>query len=302
MADRSPTPPPTRFRLSLPRGRELAMEVGRPAILGVVNVTPDSFSDGGRFLAPEAAVAHGLRLLEEGADALDLGAESTRPGGGVYGAGAQPLTAAEERARLLPVLAALRERTEAPLSVDTRRAEVARAALAAGADLVNDVSALGDPGMAEVVAAAGCPVVLMHARGELATMQREIRFRDVVAEVCAELLAGVEEAVVRGIPRHSLILDPGIGFGKTGAQSAELIARLDAVAALGLPVLLGASRKSFLGELTGAAVGDRLPGSLAAALWGAMRGAAVLRVHDVAATRQALCVWSAIAAAGERAA
>ncbi|HPK66538.1 MAG TPA: dihydropteroate synthase [Thermoanaerobaculia bacterium] len=302
MAERVPPSPPRRYRLSLPRGRELELVAGRPLLLGVVNITPDSFSDGGRYLSPNAAVAHGLRLLAEGADALDLGAESTRPGGGVYGDGARPVTPGEERRRLLPVLTALRERTEVPLSVDTRHGEVARDALAAGADLVNDVSALGDPVMAEVVAAAGCPLVLMHARGELATMQREIRFHDVVAEVRAELAERVDFAVARGIRRTQLLVDPGIGFGKTAAQNVELIARLDDLAALGQPVLLGASRKSFVGALTGAAVDERLPGSLAAALWGARRGAAILRVHDVAATRQALRLWSELAAAGGRAA
>lgn len=299
MPDPSPPSQPTRFRLVLPRGRELRLEAGRPLLLGVVNITPDSFSDGGRYLDPGAAVMHGLRLLSEGADALDLGAESTRPGGGVYGAGARPVPADEELARLLPVLADLRTRTEAPLAVDTRHAEVARAALAAGADLVNDVSALGDPEMAGVVAAAGCPLVLMHARGELPTMQSEIRFGDVVAEVRDDLRARVEVAVAAGILRERLLVDPGIGFGKTAAQSARLVARLDALGSLGLPVLLGASRKSFIGEVTGAAVGDRLPGSLAAALWGTLRGAAMLRVHDVAATRQALALWIGLGAASE---
>lgn len=302
MADSSARPQPTRFRLPLPRGRELRLEAGRPLLLGIVNITPDSFSDGGRYLEPEAAVEHGLRLLADGAGALDLGAESTRPGGGVYGAGALPVPAEEELARLLPVLADLRKRTEAPLAVDTRHAEVARAALAAGADLVNDVSALGDPQMAGVVAAAGCPLVLMHARGAIPTMQSGILFRDVVAEVCEELSARVEAAVAAGISRERLLVDPGIGFGKSAAQSALLVARLDALGSLGLPVLLGASRKSFIGEITGAVVDERLPGSLAAALWGALRGAAVLRVHDVAATRQALALWAELAAAGEEAA
>jgi len=302
MPDASAPLQPTRFRLPLPRGRELRLEAGRPRLLGVVNITPDSFSDGGRFLDPDAAVAQALRLLAEGADALDLGAESTRPGGGVYGEGARPVPAEQELERLLPVLARLRERTELPLSVDTRHAGVARAALAAGADIVNDVSALGDPEMASVVAAAGCPLVLMHARGALPTMQSGIRFRDVVAEVREELRARVEAAVAAGVPRERLLVDPGIGFGKTAAQSALLVARLDALASLGLPVMLGASRKSFIGEITGAAVGERLPGSLAAAIWGARCGAAVLRVHDVAATRQALAVWAELSAAGEEAA
>src|SRR5687768_6430418 len=169
--------------------------------MGVLNLTPDSFSDGGRFSEPRRAVERGLEMLEQGADLLDLGAESTRPGGGVYGDGAANVSAAEELARLLPVLGELRARTDAALSVDTRKAEVARAALEAGADLVNDVSALGDPGMAEVVAAAGCPLVLMHSRGELGSMQRAIHFTDVVREVRGELAARVDAALAGGIAR-----------------------------------------------------------------------------------------------------
>jgi dihydropteroate synthase len=288
----------TEFLLRLPRGGELALAAGRPRLLGVVNVTPDSFSDGGRFLDPESAVAHALRLAEEGADLLDLGAESTRPGGGIYGAGAPTVPAEEELGRLLPVLERLRPRTALPISVDTRKAAVARAALAAGADLINDVSALGDPAMAEVVATAGCPIVLMHSRGELGSMQRGIAFSDVVAEVRAELAAHCDRAVARGIPREQLLVDPGLGFGKTGEHNLRLLRATAELTALGLPVVVGASRKSFLGEIAAAAIDARLPGSLAAAGWAAQGGAALLRVHDVAATRQFLAVWRAVAASG----
>ncbi|MCB9378810.1 MAG: dihydropteroate synthase [Holophagales bacterium] len=277
------------------RGRTLELRPGAPAIAGIVNVTPDSFSDGGRFLDPGAAVDHALRLLDEGADWIDLGAESTRPGGGVYGGGAREVPAAEEAARLLPVLEKLRPLTGATLSVDTRKAEVARAALAAGADLVNDVSGLGDPEMAAVVAAAGCPIVLMHSRGELATMQRGIAFRDVVSDVRSELGALRDAAVARGVPARAIVLDPGLGFGKTAEQNADLLAGLSRIVDLGHPVLVGASRKSFLGALTGAAVDDRLAGSLAAAARAADQGASVLRVHDVAATRQFLLVHRRLA-------
>ena len=285
------------WTLRLPRGRSLVLG-GRPRVMGILNLTPDSFSDGGLFLAPERAVERGLALLAEGADLLDLGAESTRPGGGVYGAGARTVPAEEELARLLPVLAGLRRATDAPLSVDTRKGEVARQALAAGADLVNDVSALGDPALGRAVAAAGCPLVLLHSRGEIATMQREIRFVDVLAEVRAELGEAVDRAVGLGIDPGQLILDPGIGFGKTAAQNLLLVHRLDAFAALGRPLLLGASRKSFLGKVGGAAGAPpdrRLGGSLAAVGWAARNGAALVRVHDVSETVQFLAAWEAIA-------
>jgi dihydropteroate synthase len=284
----------TAFRLSLPRGGSVELEAGRPKLLGVVNVTPDSFSDGGRWLDPDRAVEHALALAGEGADLLDLGAESTRPGGGVYGEGARAVPADEELARLLPVIERLRPLVRIPLSVDTRKAAVARAALAAGADLVNDVSALGDPEMAGVVARAGCPVVLMHSRGELATMQRGIAFHDVVAEVRAELEAARSRAEAAGIAREAILLDPGLGFGKTTAQNLALLAGTAELAAAGSPLVVGASRKSFVGRTTGAPVGERLPGSLAAAAAAAHGGAALLRVHDVAATRQFLDVLRAI--------
>jgi dihydropteroate synthase len=266
--------------------------------MGVLNITPDSFSDGGRWVEPGRAVDHALRMLDEGADLIDLGAESTRPGGGVYGTGAREVPAAEELERLLPVLSRLRRATQRPLSVDSRKAVVARRAVAEGADLINDVSALGDPDMAGVVAEAGCAVVLMHSRGELASMQRDIGFRDVVAEVRAELAERADAALAAGIARTAIVLDPGIGFGKTVAQNLELLRRLDLLD-LGLPLLIGASRKSFIGALSGAEPDERLAGSLAAVAWAAAHGAAMVRVHDVAASHQFLEVWNAIRDAGQ---
>jgi dihydropteroate synthase len=285
------------WTLRLPRDRSL--ELGRrPRIMGILNLTPDSFSDGGLWLEPARAVEQGLRLLAEGADLLDLGAESTRPGGGVYGGGARTVPAGEESARLLPVLNALRAATDAPLSVDTRKGEVARQALAAGADLINDVTALSDPRLGEAVAAAGCPLVLMHSRGELATMQRGIHFDDLLGEVAAELAAATGRAAGLGVDESQLVLDPGIGFGKTWEQNLELIRRLDELGALGRPLLLGASRKSFLTRAATrpeAPPDRRLGGSLAAVAWAAKQGAAIVRVHDVAETAQFLDVWYAVA-------
>lgn len=290
-----PTVDPTRptWNLRLPRDRALVLD-GRPRVMGVLNVTPDSFSDGGRFLDADRAVEHGLTLLENGAHLLDLGAESTRPGGGVYGRGATEVPAEEELERLLPVLERLRTATDAPLSVDTRKGAVARRALDAGADLVNDVSSLADPELGRVVAEVGCPLILMHSRGELATMQRDIGFDDLLGEVRAELEAAVVRAEALGVAREQLILDPGIGFGKTCEQNLELLGRLDTFAAAGRPLLVGASRKSFIGRLTGAEPQNRLPGSLAAVAWAARHGAAVVRVHDVAETAQFLTVWQAV--------
>lgn len=286
------------WTLPLARGGALALRAGEPALMGVVNVTPDSFSDGGRYLEAERAVERALQLAAEGADLIDLGAESTRPGGGVYGAGAQPVPAAEEIARLLPVLERLRPRLDLPISIDTRKGAVARAALQAGADLVNDVAALADPEMAAVVAAAGCPVVLMHARGELGTMQATIAFDDVVAEVRAELAQARERARQLGVAPDRVVLDPGLGFGKTAAQNLRLLAELERLVELGSPILVGASRKSFLALAAATPPAERLPASLAAAARAAEAGAALLRVHDVAATRQFLSARRAMTAEG----
>ena len=292
------------WSLRLPRGRVLELGGGRPRVMGILNLTPESFSDGGLWDEPSRAVEHGLRMLAEGADLLDLGAESTRPGGGVYGGGAPTVPPEQEAARLLPVLAALREATDAPLSVDTRKAEVARQALAAGADLINDVSALSDPLLGRAVAAAGCPLVLMHSRGDLATMQRGIRFRDLLGEVKGELADAVRRAVDAGVDEAQIVLDPGIGFGKTWEQNLALIRRLGDLAALGRPLLLGASRKSFIAKAAQRSGAEpppdrRLGGSLAAVAWAVDQGAAIVRVHDVAETAQFLDVWHAVARRGD---
>ena len=257
--------------------------------MGIVNITPDSFSDGGLFLDPRRAVDHGLALLEQGAHLLDLGAESTRPGGGVYGSGAAEVSAEEELRRLMPVLEGLRRATGAPLSVDTRKGTVAREALAAGADLINDISLLSDPELGRAAAEAGCPLVLMHSRGDLGQMQSEIAFDDVVAEVSAELADAARRAVDLGVSPQAIVLDPGLGFGKTYRQNLELIAGLPRLAELGYPLLLGASRKSFLGHFMAAGgevppPGERLAGSLACAGRATEAGVAVVRVHDVRET------------------
>lgn len=287
-----------RFRLRLAARRDLELVAGRPRVMGILNLTPDSFSDGGAFERPERAIERAIELVAEGADLLDLGAESTRPGGGVYGDGAREVPADEELARLLPVLEGLRPLTDVPISVDTRKAEVARAALAAGADLVNDVSALTDPEMGGVIAAAGCPVVLMHSRGELATMQSTIAFSNLIEEVASELALALDRAAKAGIEADQVVLDPGLGFGKSAEQNLELLRELGRFARLERPILVGASRKSFLGRLTGAAPSERLPESLAAAGAAARGGAAIVRVHDVGATRRFLTAWTALAEAG----
>lgn len=259
-----------------------------PFLMGVVNATPDSFSDGGRFLAPDAAVAQAERLAEEGADVVDLGGESTRPG-------SAPVSAEEELRRVVPVVERLRARGfPLPISLDTCKAEVARAGLAAGADLVNDVTGLADPAMARVVAEAGAPLVLMHLRGTPATMQAHATYRDLLGEVAAELRAGLARAAAAGIPAERIILDPGLGFAKTTAHNVELLARVGELRALGRPLLVGPSRKRFIGELTGAAVEARLPGTLAAVTACVLAGVEWLRVHDVAAARQAAAVAAAL--------
>lgn len=279
--------------LALRDGRALRWSE-RPLIMGVLNITPDSFSDGGSWLDPVAAVDHAQQMIDQGADILDLGAESTRPGGGVYGRGAEPVSAAAEMDRLLPVLERLRARVSVPISVDTRKGVVAHAVLAAGADLINDISALADPELAAAVAESHCPVVLMHSRGSLASMQSQITFDDVAIEVAQELTQAVEAAAIHGISRRQIVVDPGIGFGKTTKQNLELLRRLDVLASLNLPVLIGASRKSFIGDIAGVEAKSRVPGSLAAVGWAAHHGAAILRVHDVAETHQFLSVWQAI--------
>ncbi|MBL8921846.1 MAG: dihydropteroate synthase [Myxococcaceae bacterium] len=265
----------------------------RPLVMGIVNVTPDSFSDGGRHDTTGAAIAHALTLLEEGADWLDIGGESTRPG-------AAPVPADEECARVVPVIEGLLRRVPgAIISVDTSKAEVARRALAAGACVVNDVTALGDPEMAGVIARAGASACLMHMQGTPRTMQQDPRYDDVVAEVANALGASLERAVVAGVDRRRLLVDPGLGFGKTLAHNLELLRHLDALRALGAPILLGASRKSFLGAITGAREpSQRLVASTATiAIAAALRQADVVRVHDVKATREALAIACAVRSA-----
>jgi len=266
-----------------------------PFLMGVVNVTPDSFSDGGRFLEPDAAVAQAIRLAEEGADLVDVGGESTRPG-------APAVTAAVEIGRVVPVVERLRARGfPLPISVDTSKGAVARAALAAGADLVNDVTALSDPDLARAVAAAGVPVVLMHLRGTPADMQSRAVYGDVVADVARELEAALARAVAAGVARDRIILDPGVGFAKTAEQSVELLARVAELHALGRPLLVGPSRKSFIGKITGAGAGDRVPGTLAAVTACVLGGVELLRVHDVGPARQAAAVAAALRDTRDRA-
>lgn len=268
---------------------------GSVKVMGIVNVTPDSFSDGGRFLDPEAALSHARRLIAEGADILDIGAESTRPG-------SEPVSAENEIARAVPLIAAIRAESGVAISIDTMKPQVARAAVAAGANIWNDVAALRYASDGPQVAAElGCDVVLMHMRGEPRTMQADPQYDDVMREVCDFLAERAAAAMAAGVAREKIWLDPGVGFGKLPEHNLALIARLDAVAALGFPVLLGVSRKRFIAALdpvAGAALDGRLAGSLAAALAGVQRGAEVLRVHDVAETVQALKVWEAVAAAG----
>ena len=257
-------------------------------VMGILNVTPDSFSDGGRFLDPSAAVAHGLRMVDEGAAILDIGGESTRPG-------AQPVAVDEELRRVIGVIERLRATPTTPtISIDTSKAAVARAALAAGAWIVNDVTALrGDPEMAGVVAEADGPCVLMHMLGEPRTMQEDPRYDDVVDEVKAFLERRLADVTRAGIAEPRIWLDPGIGFGKTLTHNLELLARLPELAALGRPLVIGTSRKSFLGTITGRDFDDRAPATVATSVLAYERGARVFRVHDVAPTRDALLVTAA---------
>ena len=255
--------------------------------MGVVNVTPDSFSDGGRFLDPAAAIDHAQGLIAEGADLLDIGAESSRPGA------AAVVSAEEELRRLLPVLRGLRD-AAVPLSVDTIKPEVMRAALAEGASMINDINALRAPGALAAVAASDAAVCLMHMQGTPGTMQQHPSYADVVTEVKAFLSERIDAARAAGISPERISIDPGFGFGKTLAHNLELLRRLREFDALGMPLLAGWSRKSSLGKITGKPEGDRLAASIAAALIAAQNGAAILRVHDVAATRDALLILEAV--------
>jgi dihydropteroate synthase len=262
------------------------LTLDRPRVMGIVNVTPDSFYDGGRHFDPAVAVAHARRLAEEGADLLDVGGESSRPG-------AAPVAAEEELARILPVLAGIAD-LGVPVSVDTTKPEVMRAALAHGAAMINDITALARPGALEAVAASDAAVCLMHMQGSPRTMQADPVYADVAAEVRDFLAARAEACVQAGIARDRIVVDPGFGFGKRVDHNLTLLARLGEIAALGFPVLAGWSRKSSLGRITGRPAEERLAGSLAAALIAVQRGARIVRVHDVAATRDALAVLAAV--------
>jgi dihydropteroate synthase len=265
-----------RFRLAL----------DRPLIMAVVNVTPDSFYDGGRYAAASPAIAHARALIEEGADILDIGGESTRPG-------ALPVTAEEERRRVLPVLEALVD-CGIPVSIDTRKPELMRAAIAAGASMVNDIDALLAPGALEAVAGSTAAVCLMHKQGDPQSMQQDPRYGDVVSEVRDFLAQRVKAAQAAGISRERIVIDPGFGFGKTFQHNLALLRGLEAFTELGAVLLAGLSRKSMLGKITGREVDGRAFASAAAALIAVGKGARIVRVHDVAATRDALAVWRAV--------
>ena len=265
------------------------LKLDRPRVMGIVNVTPDSFSDGGHHASVDAAVAHGLKLAEEGADLLDVGGESTRPG-------ATPVSLEDELARVVPVIERLARETSLPISVDTSKPGVMRAAVAAGAGLINDVYALRREGALDAAAAAGVPVVLMHMQGEPGGMQAAPHYDDVVGEVHRFLAERIFACEMAGIPKSRIVLDPGYGFGKTTGHNFLLLRQQARLLDLGLPLLAGLSRKRSLGEVTGREVGDRLHASVAAAVLAAEYGARIVRVHDVAATVDAMKVWAAVAA------
>ena len=269
--------------------------IGRPLVMGVINVTPDSFSDGGRFVDTAPALAHARRLIAEGADMIDIGGESTRPG-------ALPVPEAEEIARVVPLIEQIRSESPVRISIDTMKPAVARAAVAAGASMWNDITALGwSPESPAVAAELGCEICLMHMLGDPRTMQRDPHYDDVVEEVAAFMVARIEAACQAGVGGQRIWLDPGIGFGKRPAHNLALLRHLDRLVETGFPVLLGVSRKRFIRSIDAAAIeaDHRLGGSLAGALWGASKGAAALRVHDVRETLQALKVWAAIEEAGQ---
>lgn len=275
-------------RIERPRAPVAGLDPARLIVMGIVNVTPDSFSDGGEHRETGDAIAHGKALAAAGADILDIGGESTRPG-------ADPVTLEQELQRVLPVLDGLRP-LEVPLSIDTRKAEVMRRATAAGATIVNDVSSLThDPDALAAARDLGCPVVLMHSLGEPKTMQRDPHYDNVLLDVFDTLQGHLDRCEAAGLPRARLIADPGIGFGKTFDHNLRLLNGLSLFHGLGVPLLLGVSRKAFIGAITGAAGGhQRVPGSISAALAGIMQGAQIVRVHDVPETVQAFAVWRRI--------
>jgi len=271
-----------------------ALRLDRPRIAGVINVTPDSFSDGGSFLDAGDAIAHGLKLAEEGADVLDVGGESTRPG-------AAEISAQDEIARVVPVIEALAKKTAIPIAIDTSKPEVMRAAVAAGAGFINDVRALRRDGALDAAAALKVPVCLMHMQGEPGTMQDAPHYEDVVSDVRRFLAERLFACEMSGIDKKRVVVDPGFGFGKTLEHNLALLRALDQFAALGVPLLVGLSRKGMIGTLTGRErPADRAAGSAAAALLAVQKGAAIVRVHDVAVTRDALAVWEAVATGFKR--
>lgn len=276
-------------RLTAPRAAVAGLEMDRPRLMGILNVTPDSFSDGGRFADLDKALRHARDMVRQGADIIDIGGESTRPG-------APTVLDDEEVGRTAPVIAAIRGSSDVPISIDTRKAAVAEAALAEGANLVNDVAAMTyDPAMMRIVAASGAPVCLMHAQGDPATMQLDPRYGDVLLDVYDFLAERVAVAEAAGIPRDRIVVDPGIGFGKTLDHNLTLLRGLSLFHGLGCPVLLGASRKRFIGTIAGADVAsDRMAGSVAVALHGLRQGVQILRVHDTYETRQAMDLEMAI--------
>jgi dihydropteroate synthase len=262
------------------------LDLSRPQVMGIINVTPDSFSDGGLHLQRDAALVYAHQMIADGADILDIGGESTRPG-------AQPVSIQEELDRVLPIIESLRD-ASVPISIDTSKPEVMQAAISAGAQMVNDINALQDAAAMNAVAASNVAVCLMHKQGNPQTMQKQPHYQNVVAEVgefLRERVAAVEKA---GIERKRIVIDPGFGFGKTLAHNLVLLRELNKLVELGVPVLAGLSRKSMLGALTGQDVGQRLPASIAAALIAVQRGAHIVRVHDVRATVDALKVWNAV--------
>lgn len=269
--------------------RDRVLEIGRkPLVVGIVNVTPDSFSDGGSFFDPEKAIQHGLKLAAEGAEILDIGGESTRPG-------ASPVSESEELERVVPVFEALADELDLPLSIDTMKPAVARACLGAGAAIVNDVSGFRDPAMIAAAAEGRAGVIVMHMQGTPATMQKNPRYDDVAREVGEFFADRITALTSAGVPREAICLDPGIGFGKTLEHNLELLSKLGSFARFGRPVCLGVSRKGFIGTICGRPVEERLAGSLAVACFAADRGEAqLLRVHDVAATRDAMLMLDRI--------
>jgi len=265
----------------------LSVDLSVPRVMGILNVTPDSFSDGGRFVVPDDALVQAERMIAEGADILDIGGESTRPG-------AAAVSLDEEMARVLPLIERIAAEFDVPVSIDTSKPELMRAAVAAGAAMINDVSALRVPGAVAVIAALGVPVCLMHMQGEPRSMQAAPQYDDVLADVIRFLADRVTVCVAAGIARERLLIDPGFGFGKTLQHNLALLRGLGQFRQLGLPILIGISRKSMLGAITGKPVGERQTASVAAALMAVERGARVVRVHDVAATVDALRLWRAV--------